>query len=295
MDWNDVAIFLSLSRCGSVRDAARVAKVDPSTVSRRLAAFERSLGARLFDRLPTGLSPTAAAGEIMDSALRMEAEYHGIGRRVAGRDTRMSGLVRLTLPRALSELAFAALRRFGELHPEVEVESLTSDVTVDLNGRQADVALRIADAPPEHLVGQRIARLASAIYASEAYRRAHPLPLSSDEHRWVDWAPQYLVKPALAWVAKSYPHRRLALRGLSTHDVLEAVVNGVGLGALPCVLETAQVVRLEMSPPASWSSVWVLTHREVRPSARVRALASFLAQALRASRARIEGKSSPPV
>jgi DNA-binding transcriptional LysR family regulator len=98
----------------------------------------------------------------------------------------MSGLVRLTLPRALSELSFAALRRFGELHPDVEVESLTSDVTMDLNGRQADVALRIADAPPEHLIGQRVAKLASAVYASECYWRAHPMPLHSDEHRWVD-------------------------------------------------------------------------------------------------------------
>jgi DNA-binding transcriptional LysR family regulator len=94
-------------------------------------------------------------------------------------------------------------------------------------------------------------------------------------------------------VAKSYPHRRLALRGLSTHDVLEAVLNGVGLAALPCVLESAQLVRLEMSPTATWSSIWVLTHREVRPSARVRALANFMTVALRVDRARIEGKRSP--
>lgn len=289
MDWNDVAVFLSIFRSGSVREAARATKVDPSTVSRRLASFERSLGARLFERVPTGLTPTSAAAEILDAAERMEAEYLGIGRRVAGRDKRMSGVVRVTTPVALSDIAFNAISAFAERHSKVQVEVLTSDTLIDLNGREADVAIRIANAPPEELVGRRVAKLAGALYASSSYCKARPAPLDNREHRWIDWAPQYAVKPSLAWVAKSYPERHVALRALSTHDVLQAVTAGVGIGALPCVLAGPQLVRLITAPSETWSSVWVLTHRELRPSARVRALAQWLAQCLGTERRRIEG------
>jgi DNA-binding transcriptional LysR family regulator len=90
-------------------------------------------------------------------------------------------------------------------HPAIEMELLTLDALVDIDGRQADIAIRAAAHPPKHLVGRRIASLAGALYASRDYFRNHDGPVESDEHTWVDWDRRLSSKPAFAWLQKRVP------------------------------------------------------------------------------------------
>jgi DNA-binding transcriptional LysR family regulator len=162
---------------------------------------------------------------------------------------------------------------------------------VDVDGRQADVALRVANEPPVDLVGRRVASLAGALYARRDYLERHDEPLESPIHTWVDWDRRLASKPALAWIAERYPQRRIAVRGLSTIDVLHAVLAGAGVGPLPCLSGDREpsLVRLVDAPKDTWSSVWLLTHRDLRRAARVRAVLAHLTEALLAQKARIEG------
>jgi DNA-binding transcriptional LysR family regulator len=270
VDWSDLQLFLAVVRGGSVRGAARALRLDPSTVSRRVGALEESVGTRLFQRTPEGLLLTPSGKQVLESGERVDDELGELGRRIAGHDRRVAGIVRVTFPGALAGVAHRAAAALAHLHEGLEIEMSAADALVSLDGRQADVALRVAERPPEHLVGRRVAALAGALYASRAYIERHPEPLESGTHRWVDWDRRLSSKPALAWVSQRFPSRRVAVRGLSTADVCEV-----------------------KAPRSAWASVWLLTHRELRRAARVRAVLDGLAAAVHGERSRIEGVRTP--
>ncbi|MEN8196747.1 MAG: LysR family transcriptional regulator, partial [Pseudomonadota bacterium] len=174
MDWDDLRFFLAVAHKGSIRAAAAALGVNHSTVSRRIDGFERKLGVRLFERLPTGYLVTPAGEDMMQSARRMEEEAAAIDRRVAGRDHRLSGPLRVTMPDSLAQkLLMPDIVAFSDRHPEIELELVISYVFADLNKREADVAIRMANDPPGHLVGRRVVRQAKAVYASRDYLARH--------------------------------------------------------------------------------------------------------------------------
>jgi DNA-binding transcriptional LysR family regulator len=291
MHWSDIQVFVAVAHSGTVRGAAQRLRVDASTVSRRIAALEHGVGARLFERTANGLRLTAAGEAVLLSGEKVAAELEELSRRVVGRDARLQGSVRVTFPGSFTELVHTAIASFVERHPAIEVELLTLDALLDIDGRQADIAIRVMGQPPEDLVGRRVASLAGAVYASRAYRKRHPEPIESAEHAWVDWDRRLASKPAFRWLEERCPNRRIVARGLSTADVAAAVLAGGGLGALPCLVGDREpdLMRLADAPRESWSPVWLLTHRELKPAARVRAAIAHLAAVLRAERARIEG------
>ena len=95
-DWDDLRLFLAVARAGSLAGAARMLGVTHSTVFRRIGAFEARLGARLFNRLPSGYALTAAGEEMRDSVLRIEEEIAALALKVTGQDQRPSGTIRIT-------------------------------------------------------------------------------------------------------------------------------------------------------------------------------------------------------
>jgi DNA-binding transcriptional LysR family regulator len=303
MDWSDLQLFVAVVRSGTVRGAARELRLDPSTVSRRVAALESGIGARLFERTAHGLLLTTSGKLMLQSGERVEGELAELGRRIVGHDARLRGVVRVTFPGSFSALIHRAMAGFAARYPDIEVELLTLDAPVDVDGRQADVAVRVADRPPEHLVGRRAASMAAAVYAARSYLDVHGdgagagfgihigIGINGDDHAWIDWDRRLATKPAMAWIDERYPNRRVVARGLSTADVLHAVLAGGGIGALPCLIADAEpsLVRLEVLPHDVWSSVWILTHGGVRPAARVRAVIARITDAVRRAKPDIEG------
>jgi DNA-binding transcriptional LysR family regulator len=293
VEWSDLQLFVAVVRSGTVRGAARAVRLDPSTVSRRVAALEQALGSRLFERTAHGLVLTVTGKLMLQSGERVESELAELGRRIVGHDGRLRGVVRVTFPGSFSALIHQVAAAFVERCQGIELELLGLDVPLDVDGRQADIAIRVADHPPEHLVGRRVAAMGAAIYASRAYIAGHPAPLADPSHAWVDWDRRLSAKPAMAWVEAQYPKRRIVARGLTTADVAFAVRAGTGVGGLPCLVgdDEPSLVRLVDLPRDVWSSVWLLTHGGVRPAARVRAVIAEIVAALRAERARIEGSA----
>jgi DNA-binding transcriptional LysR family regulator len=295
MDWSDLQVFVTVVRTGTVRAAGRALRLDASTVSRRISSLEAALGVRLFERTARGLVLTPSGKVLIESGERVRSELDEVGRRVAGHDRRLSGVVRITFPGSFTRIVHESVTKLTSRHPAIEVELLTLDALVDVDGRQADIAIRISNGPPEHLVGRRVAFLAGALYASRDYLRKHRGPLSDPEHAFVGWDRRLAGKPAIAWVEERFPSRRIAARGLSTADVLAAVMAGCGVGPLPCLVGDAEpsLVRLLDAPREVWSSAWLLTHADLRPAARVRAVLSHLFATLRDARDLIEGSQGP--
>jgi molybdenum-dependent DNA-binding transcriptional regulator ModE len=144
IDWDDVRYFLAVAREGSVRAAAEGLGVYHSTVLRRIAQLEERLGAQMFEKLPSGYRLTASGEEVLELANQMEASSHQLETRVFGRDQSVRGLLRVTLaPTLATHLLMPDFADFARLHPDIEMEILSSGELANLTNREADVAIRV--------------------------------------------------------------------------------------------------------------------------------------------------------
>src|SRR5579863_5330753 len=142
IDWDDVRYFLAVARGGSVRAAAAQLGVNHSTVLRRIAQLEEHLGAHMFEKLPSGYRLTAAGEEVLELADRMEASSHLLETRGFGRDQSVRGLLRVTLaPTLATHLLMPDFADFARLHPDIEIEILSSGELANLTNREADIAI----------------------------------------------------------------------------------------------------------------------------------------------------------
>src|ERR1700761_3666766 len=199
IDWDDVRYFLAVARGGSVRAAAERLGVNHSTVLRRVAQLEERLGAQMFEKLPSGYRLTEAGEEVLELADQMEASSHQLETRVFGRDQGVRGLLRVTLaPSLATHLLMPDFAAFARLHPDIEMEILSSGELANLTNRDADVAIRVVydrKTLPLNLHGLKGPDVFGGVYLSRdrlaAWRAGEP-----DRLRWIvissdgipDWA-----------------------------------------------------------------------------------------------------------
>jgi molybdate transport repressor ModE-like protein len=295
VDWDDLRTFLAVARTGSLTDAARSLGVSYSTVSRRLAALEEGLGARLFDREASGYAPTPVGVEMLESARRMESEFEALSRRVRGRDARLSGRIRVATTDALAMSFMPELASFSRRFADIEIDLLSTPEPAELAMREAEVALLVTDRPPPSLVGRRLAKLPSALYAAKSYLAEHAATLELAAHVWVGWEDGMAHIPAARWMRAHVPHARVACR-VSTGTALRAAVQeGVGVAHLLCFLadEEAGLERLRAPEPALETGLWLLTHEDLRATGRVRVFLDFMAEAVGRHRRRLAAGQAP--
>jgi DNA-binding transcriptional LysR family regulator len=295
MDWNDFRYLLAVADAGSLSGGARALGVNHTTVLRRIAAFESELGLRLFERLPSGYVLTPG-GEALSTAARQMAEtVSGVERRVLGQDLRLSGAVRVastdTLALAVLPRIFA---RFRAEHPDVQIEVNTSNLAADLSKRDADVAIRATARPPESLVGRKLARIAYALYASAEYLEGSPARKALAKHMWVAPDDSMASTTVGRFMAREVPDGLVSFRANSLATLARAAAAGLGVAALPCYLgdSTADLHRVRGPLPDYTLDLWVLTHADLRNTARVRALVDSVSQGLLGLKNLLEGRGT---
>lgn len=291
-DWDDLRFFLAVARNGSLSAAARELGVNHSTVSRRLAAFEDQLDVRLFERSAGGYEPSAMGRQLLDSALVLEEELARLDRRLLGQDTRLSGSLRVATADLGAPLLSRIFVAFARQHPGIELEIVADDAFANLTRREADVAFRASNTPPEHLVGRRLATVAMAVYAAPDYLvgREHP-PEDLGAHRWIGWDDSR-SQPSTRWLREHHPDAQTRFRVNSAAFMLEAAKAGQGAAVLACFRADVEPGLRRIHPPIPELGVglWILTHEDLRSTARVRSFMDFMAERVAADRDLLEGR-----
>ncbi|ESY86928.1 LysR family transcriptional regulator [Mesorhizobium australicum] len=293
IDWDDVRYFLAAARGGSVRAAAERLGVYHSTVLRRIAQLEERLGAQMFEKLPSGYRLTAAGEEVLELANQMEASSHQLETRVFGRDQSARGLLRVTVPPFLAtHLLMPDLADFARMHPDIEMEILTTGEVANLTNREADVAIRIvADRKtlPLNLHGLKGPEVFSGVYMSRdrlaALRAGTPDPLRwivIDDHGIPDWAREGEVHAIGA-----------PFRTPDAETQIIAAQQGIGMTKLPCFVGDIDplLVRVPGANLPMHGTLWVLTQGETRKTKRVRLFTEFVSRRLAAYAPLIAGLS----
>lgn len=294
MEWDDLRYVLAVATAGSLAGAARKLKVNHTTVLRRIAAVEERMGLRLFERLSTGYVLTAGGEELIGAARSIDDTVTALERRLAGRDLRLSGTVRVTTTDTLmASVLPEILAEFRAQYPGIQIEIAVSNVMFNLTKRDADVAIRPAPNPPESLIGRRVSRIAFGLYGAKGYlRRRKDVALA--DHAWIGPDDSLANSSVARWMRTKVPDSEVVLRADSLLAMRQAADAGLGVAALPCYLgDIAPGLVCIRRPIAEMeTALWVLTHEDLRRTARVRAFTEFAATALSRRKALLEGAAA---
>jgi DNA-binding transcriptional LysR family regulator len=295
MRWNDLSLVLAICRTGSLSGAARTLGVTHSTVFRRINAIEKSLDVRLFDRQPNGYVMTEAGEAVQRAAERIDEQVDALTRELLGRDLRLRGPLRVTSPEGLAlKILGPALGSFCSKHTGIQMDLIITSDALRLSRREADLAVRVTRKPPENLIGRRICKFRFAMYASRAYLKGNE-DTALEDHQWILTDDGFEQLPPSIWKKKDRSSAQIVFTSNNVMATVDAAKQGLGVAPLPCFLGDAEdgLVRVIGPPEALTMDLWVLTHPDLRNTARVKALMTFLIEALEAKKSAIEGAPPP--
>jgi DNA-binding transcriptional LysR family regulator len=284
-NWDDFRYFLAIARTGTFAGAARELKVEHTTVSRRLAALEKTLATRLFTRGPDGVDLTRAGQEILPLAEEMATRVDGIVRRVSGEDERVAGSVRVTTSESLGGYLVRQLAELRVRHPELVVEVLTGNRAFDLLRGEADLAVRVRlDTEPD-LIARKIGVAAWALYASPAYLERKGAPACLDDlgdSDVIGFDDSLAAAPGALWLADHGRTANFVMRANSIIAALNATIVGMGISALPCFVAEAEPGLRRLGPgTAGERDVFLVVHPDLARVARVRAVMDYVVEVFR--------------
>ena len=281
-DLNDLIYVAAVTQLGSLSAAARKLHVNHATVFRRIAQIEIALGVRLFERAAGRYVATTAGEELAAAGAAIEQTAERSLLKVAGRDLRPSGVVRITTTDSFAmTLLNPVLALCRARNPKIALHIGIDNNMLDLSKRDADIAVRPTLQPPEYLVGRRIAPLAFAVYGSLDYLKNTPASALS-EHHWIALGESQERHRSLQWLQKIIPLEQVGLRIDGFASAARACADGLGLAVLPCFLgdSMAPLRRIKEPLPDLASELWVLTHPDLRKTARIQTVFQFLHQEL---------------
>lgn len=279
-DWDDLKFFLAVARAGTIRGGADAIRANHATVSRRLAALERTVEARLFDRTKTGLKLTQLGEELLPHVVRIEEEIATASRAVVGRDKRPSGTIHVSIPpfMAMSSI-MEDFAEFSRQFEDIDIHLDLTNAIASLERLEADVSIRYAYEVTDNVVGRRLVQCAKAAYCSPAYAQKMQDNGGEGLH-WIGWVENEGDTTA-PWVQKSpYPNATIRHRINEGAPQMALAAASAGLTVAACFVgdNYPGVVRAPYQKPELDRSIWLLLHNDLRKTARIRMFVDFLAE-----------------
>ena len=292
-DWNDLRFLLAIHRAGSVAAAARALKVDASTVSRRLAALETALGARLCSRTPDGLVFTPEGERAAEAAARIEGIGDELAQRLAGAGEGLDGTVRISVSSGFASLLGPWLAEHRARYPAIHVELATSNHRADLGRRESDIALRLFRETQGGLIARKVGVIGWSLFAARGYLdqcAEPPSPTRLAGHRVVGYDDGMGKAPGARWLATHGGAATTAARSDSVMAALGLVRAAVGVSALPCFVCVDEPSLVRLTPEVlGESEAFLVTTAELRDVPRVRVTLDHLAEFLAEQAPRLDG------
>ena len=290
-DWADIRLFLAVLDHGSLVAASEALGLTQPTVGRRLTAMEERLGIPLFVRAGRRMQLTDAGAGILESARRMEREMLAIERSLEAHSTALCGEVSISATEGTgTEWLSPVLYDFHQLYPKIVIKVQIDSRPVDLLHREADLALRIGRPTQPALIARHLANVGFGLYASADYLDKKGAPKSIEELGSHDMVGLDMKYGRMA-VGKAFPtEERLPGNYVyltnSPAAQLAAVEAGFGIGVMSHRWVTMRGGLTPVLPDytAARLELWLVSHEELRYSARIRAVSDFIAERVEADR-----------
>ncbi len=295
MDWDDLRIFLAVARTDSLSAAGKRLKIDPATVSRRIARLEEAIAARLFTKSPQGYALTEEGARLIPHAERAESALDGAREALTGPEG-LQGQIRIGAPDGCANyLLPQVLAAICDANPGLEVQIVALPRLFNLSKREADMAIGVSRPTAGRLTVQKLTDYRLHLAAHRDYLAAHP-PIHSPEdlrvHRMVGYIPDMIFDKELDYLTTvGAPPVALASNSVSVQLNWLRAAAGVGVVhdfALPAAPELVKVIPDQVSLSRSF---WLIRHEDDGRVARLNRFADLLVAGCRKEMQRLESLS----
>lgn len=273
LNWDDLKYLLATAQFGTYSEAARVLKVNRTTVARRIAALEAQLGLPLFEQGPVGYKLTETGQQVVSSAHLLEQEIDKLQTQACSEGQLLKGSLRIAAPLGLGPEFMPELASFSKQYPQVKLELINAlDPMHCINLRRADIGIGVCHQLPDYLKGSKAGDLSRAVYASKSYLKQKPAKLDLSEHHWVGWGDEMTHTEVARWMQSQLSAQTIiAARVNSWHALREAVTHGMGISQLWCFLANSEknLVQLRAPTPELSIGLWLFNHVEVPANAKM--------------------------
>ncbi|RAK57178.1 LysR family transcriptional regulator [Phenylobacterium deserti] len=282
-DWNDVRAFLAVARGGSTLAAAKALGVNQTTVARRIEALEAALGLKLFERGQSGSRITEAGRDLMPQAETLEHAAEVLATRAQAHQRGLAGGIKITATEAIANNSITpAIGVFRKLYPEVRIDLDVSDRPLDIEGGEADLAIRAGKVlPPSNLIARKLTEYEFALYCSRDYAARNGFPAGPEDlrhHDLIAGETEQGVLPGVEWMFAHAGGKTPAHRCNSLTNLSHAVRAGLGIAPLGCLLADSDPALIRCTEPIAEAraTAWIVTRRELKDTPRIRAFIDFL-------------------
>ena len=288
LDWNDLRYFLAVARAGSTLAAGRELRTSQTTVARRIAALEKALGVRLFEKRQAGYALTPAGEDLLVRAEQVEAAATAFSDAASAQSRDVSGTVKITTEEVYAITLLAPLlRELHEKHPDIRIDLDTSQTVRDLGAGEADISLRSTKGGSQAagLVGRQLCVDDWALYCSRAYAERHDVPKNRAQlkkHAFIGGGGGNLWIHYQSWLQSLGLEEQVAMHHATSGGLLSGVRSGFGIAVLPCIVADSDPDLIRCIPPRANHDrmLWLFTHERVRHTPRVRTVIDFLYERL---------------
>lgn len=292
MDWDDLRLFLAVTRAESLSGAGKALRLDPATVGRRIARLEDVLEARLFVKSPQGYGLTAEGSRILAHAERAEQAMAGAVEELRGTHG-LTGQIRIGAPDGCANyLLPQVLAAICDDNPGLEVQIVALPRVFNLSKREADIAIAVSRPETGRLTVQKLTDYRLHLAASTQYLAQHPAVQSVEDlraHRMVGYIADMIFDKELDYLGQ-LGAERIPLASNSVSVQLNWLRHGAGIGvvhdfALPSAPELIRVIADQISLTRSF---WLIRHADDGRVERLNRFADLLAQGIRKEVLRLE-------
>ncbi len=285
-DWNQARAFLATAEEGSFSSAARALRTTQPTIGRQISELETTLGVTLVERSVKGPTLTEAGRDLLDHVRAMAEAASLISIGAVSHSQEVSGEVTVTATDLLSAITLppilASLRQSA---PGLRVCIVASNDNQNLLQREADIAIRHVRPNQPELIGRHVGDFRASLYATSDYldRAGRPrTPREVADHDFVgNPHPERLIAPLQDQGIPVRPENFVVTsdNGVVVWELLKA---GLGISMLPEALCEAEPGLEKVLPdlPSPQFPVWLVTHREVQTSQRIRIVFDLLVRGL---------------
>ncbi|MFK7859557.1 MAG: LysR family transcriptional regulator [Granulosicoccus sp.] len=285
-NWDHLRFFLALADRVTLSAAGRELGVSHTTVLRRVKAFESSLQTRLFEHTSAGYVLTAAGSSLLAHASKLKRSLDAAACDITRADHDMAGEILIATTDSLAfNLMPPLVRELTELYPELKLKIQMGSRARNMQNREADIAIRTCKEPPDNLVGRQLGYVKFSACASRDYIQRHSLdgfPRSTDNNQFIVLDRSFEGVPFYEWMRERIGAMTRTVE-VNNFLIAKAMCSaGVGITVLPSYMldDESGLQELSAGQPIAQNSLWMLTHSDLRDTARMRVVRQFLYDAL---------------
>lgn len=292
LDWNALKFILKVAESGSTAKAARSLGVNATTVMRRITAFEQAFGTVLFRKKQSGYETTLECDALVEQVRRMEDRARTIHDDILHSDLIMRGTISVsTVDSVMISVLGPCFESFARIYPTIDVDISMSTDRVNLNRKDADVAIRATRKPPDNVRAVRLSGLAFCVFGAigraEEFRRK-----SYSDLTWIGPGGALKNAPINEWMKNNIQPKSIRLTADTFQSARALAEAGAGAVILPCCLGDTSSGLARLSEPLGEmdTELWIMIAADLDQSPRINLFIEHVQKAVLEQSALLEGR-----